>query len=111
MFGTESVTVKVAGPSGEVDPFGAPITSTTSTVVSGVLVAPGPTSDLDASRPEGVSVVYTLHFPRGFALALRGATVNVRGTDYEVVGDPQPYTEANVPGPWTMPVEVRAVEG
>nr|WP_314638665.1 hypothetical protein [uncultured Olsenella sp.] len=75
------------------------------------VVTPGPTSDLDASRPEGAKVAFSLGFPRGYGKSLRGCLVDVRGERYEVVGDPRPYDERNVPGPWTMTVEVAAVEG
>lgn len=107
----ETVVVKRNVP-GEPDPFGAPTAgSVESENVGNVLVAPGLRSDLPADRPEGVRVVFTLHFPRGYGKSLRGAVVNVRGTDYRVIGDPQAYTEVNVPGPWTMPVEVEAALG
>ena len=79
--------------------------------VPGVLVQPGATSDLDASRPNGVTVAYTLHFPKGYAKSLRGCSVELRGDVFDVVGDPAPYTEANVPGPWSMPVEVTRADG
>ena len=53
------------------------------------VVCPGPTADLDATRPNGVSVAYTLHFPKTYAADLRGCSVEVRGAAYDVVGDPQ----------------------
>lgn len=79
--------------------------------VDNVLVAPGATTDMDETRPEGVNVVLTLHFPKGYGKPLRGCSVEVRGVPYEVVGDPQPYTEENVPGQWSMPVEVTSHDG
>lgn len=71
-----------------------------------VIVVPGATADLDASRPEGVAVSYTLHFPKGFSGSLRGCRVKVRGEWLSVVGDPKPYTPENCPTEWCMPVEV-----
>lgn len=79
--------------------------------VHNVVVAPGKCDALDASRPDGVDVALTLHFPRGYAHDLRGAKVTVRDDTYRIVGDPQRLTEANVPGAWTMPVEVERVDG
>ena len=79
--------------------------------VESVVVAPGATADLDASRPEGVTVAYTLHFPKTYAGSLRGCSVEVRGTRYDVVGDPQRTTEAATPGPWNMAVEVARADG
>lgn len=76
-----------------------------------VVVAPGATEDLDESRPEGVSVAFTLCFPKTYDESLRGCSVVVRGTEYDVVGDPQHYTEGNTPGPWNLTVEVGRVDG
>lgn len=112
MFVTETVTVCVPGESTETDPFGAPMPAVPACMdISGVLVAPGPTADLDASRPDGVTVAFTLHFPKSFVGVLRGAMVTVRGADYQVVGDPASYTPENTPGRWNMPVEVKRVGG
>lgn len=79
--------------------------------VGNVVVVPATSDEIATARPDGISVVYTLHFPRGYARDLRGATVTVRGQDYRVYGEPAPYTEANVPGPWTMPVMVGRHDG
>lgn len=75
------------------------------------VVCPGATSDMDAMRPEGVTVAYTLHFPKTYAGSLRGCSVEVRGTRYDVVGDPQRTTDAATPGPWNLPVEVTRSDG
>lgn len=74
-------------------------------------VVPGATSDLDATRPNGVRVAYTLHFPKTYEGGLRACEVEVRGRRYSVVGDPRHYTDANAPGPFWMPVEVGDVDG
>lgn len=79
--------------------------------VANVVVVPATEDELDATRPDGIRVTYTLHFPRGYAQDLRGAKVTVRGDEFRVVGDPKPYTEANVRGPWTMPVRVGRHDG
>lgn len=79
-----------------------------------VLVVPGATSDLEASRPEGVQVAYTLHFPKGYDASLEGCSIVLpapwAGT-YRVIGDPRPYMDANTPTRWHMPVEVEAAHG
>lgn len=75
------------------------------------VVCPGATSDTDATRPEGVTVAYTLHFPKTYAGSLRGCSVEVRGTRYDVVGDPQRTTAAATPGPWNLAVEVTRADG
>lgn len=95
------------------DAHGNPIYSWVPETVDDVLVAPGPRADLsDAERPEGVRVVWNLHFPKGFPATLAGARITVRGGDpLSVIGDPQHYTEANTPTRWSMPVEVWRVDG
>lgn len=80
-------------------------------VVENVVVAPGSTSDLDASRPDGVTVTYTLCFPKTFSGELRGCSIEVRGIEYEVVGDPQRYTPESTPGEWNLTVEVTRTDG
>jgi len=79
--------------------------------VPDVVVAPGATEDLDASRPEGVSVAYTLCFPKDYQGDLKGCSVEVRGERFRVVGDPQRYTPENTPGKWNLTVEVERVDG
>ena len=94
------------------DDLGEPTGSSATSREVAVLVAPGSTADLDASRPNGAQVALTLHFPKAWSGApLKGALVTVRGRRYRVVGDPQPYTTANTPGRFNMPVEVEAVDG
>lgn len=80
--------------------------------VDNVLVAPGATSEnKGTTRPDGVWVAYTLYFPKTFAGSLRGATVVVRGTAYEVLGDPGYFDPALCPTDWNMAVEVRGNDG
>ena len=97
-----------------VDRFGNAVYSSTDSTVDNVLVSPGATADLDASRPEGVTVAYTLHFPKSFNASLEGCTVTLpepwAGT-YRVIGDPRQYIDANTPTAWHMPVEVERAHG
>lgn len=85
-------------------------------VVPDVLVQPGSTKDMDASRPEGVTVALTLHFPKAFEGSLEGCTVMLpapwadeRG--YRVVGNPMPYMEGLCPTRWNRTVEVEVAHG
>ena len=111
MFTGETVIVRTYSDKG-VDAFNMPLKTHTDTAVTNVLVGPGPRTDLDIGvRPEGVKVVYNLHFPKTFDLPLRGCDVNVRGQWFQVVGDPRPYTAANTPGDWNLPVEVWVADG
>lgn len=79
--------------------------------VRNVLVAPGATSDLDSTRPNGVTVAFTLCFPKSYEGDLKDATVTVRGIACKVVGDPQRYTEENTPGAWNLTCEVMRTDG
>lgn len=94
------------------DPHGnAVYGSWTEEQVENVLPQPGSTSDLDGSRPDGAKVVVTFHFPKAYTASLKGCKVSYGGREYSVVGDPQPYAEADTPGPWNRPVECEACDG
>ena len=98
------------------DRFGNPTWAEASESVENVLIAPGATADLEASRPEGVTVAYTLHFPKGYTRDLTGCTVSLPAPwanedGYRVVGEPRPYMDANTPGAWHMAVEVERAHG
>lgn len=75
------------------------------------VVCPGPTADLDATRPNGVRIAYTLHFPKTYKGDLRGCSVEVRSKVFGVVGDPMRTADAATPGPWNMAVEVARADG
>lgn len=80
--------------------------------VENVVVAPGSTSDVeDSTRPHGTRAVFTLCFPKSYSKRLRGCHVVVRGSEYAVIGDPQPSTLENCPTPWWLTAEVEAVDG
>lgn len=113
MISGEQVIVERDVPTGQRDPFNAPITTVSRETVENVLVAPGPRADVsDSVRPHGTRITWSLHFPKPYAESLRGARVSVRGRPaLDVVGDPQPYTAENTPGQWWMPVELAEVEG
>lgn len=116
MIGGVTVTVLRPSPAGR-DRLGNPTHGEPARkLVPDVLVQPGPTRDLDASRPEGVTVAYTLHFPKSFEGSLEGCTVLLpapwaRDGGYRVIGDPRPYMDANTPTRWNRPVEVEAAHG
>lgn len=114
MFATTGVTVIRPGETTR-DRFGNDVPGAdVLEVVGDVLVTPGPCSDMDASRPEGVVVALTLHFPKGYDSSLRGCSVRLGGPwggTYRVIGDPQPYMDANTPTRWNRPVEVEAADG
>lgn len=104
-------TVTVLRPTVERDDLGEPVETEASREEVRCVVCPGATADMDATRPEGVTVAYTLHFPKTYAGGLRGCSVEVRGTRYDVVGDPQRTTDAATPGPFNMAAEVTRADG
>lgn len=106
---TEAVTV--IRPTVERDDLGEPIEAGASREEVRCVVCPGATSDMDATRPEGVTVSYTLHFPKTYKGDLRGCSVEVRSEVFDVVGDPMRTNEAATPGPWNMAVEVARADG
>lgn len=83
----------------------------TAETVGGVLPQPGTTEDLEASRPEGVVIAMTFHFPKSYAASLKGCSVRYAGRAWRVVGDPQPYLGANCPGEWNRAVGCEACDG
>lgn len=112
LFQGEPVIV-LARDSAGVDELGMPVNQWgAEQAVDDVLVAPGRLEDADGHlRGEGDLVTYVLHFPKSFTGSLRNKRVRVRGEEFTVVGDPKPYTLANTPGRWNMPVRVQTVEG
>lgn len=113
MFNGATVTVHRPSTSGT-DRFGNSVNTWTTQTVDGVLVSPGATADLEASRPEGVMVAYSLHFPKTFTGSLEGCEITLpapwAGT-YRVIGSPGQYMDENTPTRWHMPVEVEVAHG
>ena len=68
-------------------------------VVANALVNPSTTTydRNEPGRPHGMECDLTLYFPREFDEDVRGALVSLRGDTYRVVGDPERYTDANLP--------------
>ncbi len=97
---------------GEPDAYGEPeVERWERQPVPCAIVAPSPTADLGPERPHGTSRGLTVHLPASVAGSLRGCRLEARGRLWDVVGDPEPYTEAGCPLPWVRPVEVEAVDG
>lgn len=76
-----------------------------SELVMGVL--PG-ASSTEGSISGSAATVVEFHFPRGYGDSLALAWFAWRGRMFQVLGDPQPYLERNVPGRWSMPVRAVA---
>ena len=86
----------------------------TDETVDNVLVSPGSTADLEAARPEGVRVAYSLHFPRGYSGELEGCSITLPAPwsqTVRVIGNPKPYIDVDTPTPWNLPVECEVAHG
>ena len=82
--------------------------------VRNVLVVPGAPEGMDASRPEGVVIACTLHFPKTYTGNLRGARITLGGQwagVYHVVGVPLPYPPELTPTQWNRVVMLEAHDG
>lgn len=83
--------------------------------VDNVLVNPSTTTydRITEGHPEGMRTDLVLYFPRDFDHDMRGARVQVRDDLYDVVGDPERYTDANLPAScaWNLVVKVVRHDG
>ena len=110
MVGEEVVVVRFSATVS--DPFNAGVLERSETAVGDVLVCPAsPEDEIGGNRPDGISSGLTLHFPKWYTDGLRGCKVVVRGVEYDVVGDPLPFTTANTPTRWNRPVKVVRLDG
>lgn len=109
----EKVTLIRRVETGDTDPAGAPVTTPVEEQIDDVLVAPGAQANAtDATRPDGVTVAYTLYLPRAWAYhSLRGSLVRIDGHEYEVIGDPRPYDGGLTPTRWNLEIEVADTRG
>lgn len=76
-----------------------------------VLVRPASTQDLEVSRPDGTEIVYSLSFPKGWDMSLKGAQIEVRGEVFKVDGDPKSLTVENCPTSFNLTVKVVRADG
>lgn len=110
IFG-ERIALRIGRPFA-VDEFGnEPVEYGSAQTVSNVLVAPVSSLDLGAERPAGDATVMTFHFPKTYIGSLKGCLIGWQGRNWEVIGDPQPYSKDSTPGMWNRPVQARLVEG
>ena len=79
--------------------------------VTNVLVAPTSSQDLGPERPDGDATTMTFHFPKTYIGSLRGCLIGWKGSWWEVIGDPRPYSKDSTPGVWNRPVQARLVKG
>lgn len=106
---TETATVLARRAVGT-DELNAEISEWVPEGIADVVVAPDAGDEVtESNRPEGTSASLTLHFPETWTGSLRGRRVWLRGREWEVLGDPEPYTEGCLG--LNRPVRVRRVEG
>lgn len=107
----ETVTVRTRKQTG-VDRYNNAVWADVDETVGNVLVSPGATTDaLESTRPDGVTIDYTLYFPKSYTGTLDHGQVCVRGEWLYVVGAPRPYDLVNCPTSWCMVVEVTRTNG
>lgn len=117
-MGFSTVTATVLRPGGPTfNRLGMPVSGVpVEEVVPGVLVTPGATADMDASRPDGVTVACTLHLPKAYTSSVEGCRVMLpepwhEEDGYRVVGRPLAYMPGNTPGRWNRAVELEVAHG
>lgn len=109
MIKGETVTVRLL--TGEArDPLGAIKNEYEDVTVDNVLFAPSEFYDTANDEFDvngtGYKNTYDVYFPKEFDRNIHGAIVVIRGIEYQVIGNPQTYIEANVPGSWNMRAKV-----
>lgn len=115
MFRTvEAMVLRPGEPS--TDRFGNAVPGELSGEPVRVLVQEPTTEDMEAARPYGATLAFTLHFPKTYASSLEGCTVVLpepwaNDGGYRVVGDPRPLMDANTPGRFDRAVHVEAAHG
>ena len=116
----ESVVLKYNGSVIGKDAFGKDIHEPLEQTVDNVLVQPSEVANYsnrgETNRPDAVEAKYRLMFPKLFVYGIdpeifRGATIVVRGIEYEVIGKPGYYDTENCPTDWCMAVMVGEVDG
>lgn len=66
--------------------------------VEDVLIAPDDAvSTIEDGRPNATAIGYSLYIPKGTEVPWYGASVDIYGDRYEVIGDPKPYPPQLVP--------------
>jgi hypothetical protein len=106
---TVYVSVRSLDSETETDRLGNPVYEWAEPVaVDHVLASVIDAEERDYSRPDGYVATYTLAFPRGCTLDLRGAKVTVGGRELTVIGDP---VHVNSPLAWDMRVTAGVHDG
>lgn len=69
--------------------------------------------NLEEGHPQQSDVFLMLYWPKDFDHDMRGAHVVVRGIQFEVIGDPYRYTDANIPVncDWNLVTKVVRYDG
>lgn len=91
----------------DVDGFNAPVYGEVPVEIENVLSGPAGTSD--TGIPNDTDAL-DLYIPKGDSREWTGCRVEIGGAMYSVVGVPEEWIEANVPGPWNRRVRVKRYE-
>ena len=99
---------------GETDRYGNPKEGYSEPIeVDNVLVGKASTVSIDnEGQPYAIEADRRFCFPRWWTEDLRGALITRKGKTYQVVGDPAPLTEENLPNlPWNTYAETVRYDG
>lgn len=110
MIKGEKVTLIQKVQSGK-DGFNHAVFTDTEIDVENVLVSPASSQDiLDTVNLTGKKAVLTLCIPKSDTHEWENTKVRIRGKYYRTIGQPQHYTEANVPLRWNDTIQVENYE-
>ena len=114
MIKGETVTIRLRD-FGAYDTYGHAVVAYSAPItVANVLVGKGQQrTEVSGGQPYAYEADVRFCFPKGFDHDLRGALVTRRGLTYEIVGNPQEYTEANLPSalPWNISADAVVHDG
>ena len=109
------VTVQVERPyENGTDRFNNVVYGMTGETIDNVLYYNGNSDDLEASRPEGMTIDYTLSLPNTYTGSLEGCNItlpNPPGGTYRVIGDVEYLIPENTPTQWNGIVRIGHAHG
>ena len=102
-----TVQLVVKTPTGETDPFGAPIYTEELVDINDVLVGQPKTEDvLSTLELTGKRIAYTLGIPKGDTHVWEDTDVIIWGQRFRTIGIPQTGIQENIPLRWGSNVQV-----
>ena len=113
MFKGVTVTVHRPTETGR-DRFNNVVYGMTGETIDNVLYYRGASEDLEAARPEGMTIDYTLSLPNTYTGSLEGCSItlpNPPGGTYDVIGEVVYLIPENTPTDWNGVVSIGRAHG